>query len=94
MRLLAARLGEQGGEVGMAVWEEHHGLAVDQSIVDGQGAHRFRDSRNLSLSLNRAPRRLHTATSSPCFRARIRNPSCFTSCSQPGPAGGLATRVG
>jgi hypothetical protein len=36
-----------------------------------------------NLSLNRAPRRLHTSTRSPCFRVRIRNPSCLTSCSQP-----------
>jgi hypothetical protein len=42
--LLAAVFGAEGGEVGMAVREEHNGLAVDQGIVDGQGAHRLRDS--------------------------------------------------
>ena len=31
------------GEVGMAVREEHNGFAIDQGIVDGQGAHRLRD---------------------------------------------------
>jgi hypothetical protein len=40
---LAAGLGQQAGEVGMAVREEHNGFAIDQGIGDGHGAHRFRD---------------------------------------------------
>ena len=36
-----------------------------------------------NLAVKSVPYRLHTSTRSPCFRARVRNPSCFTSCSQP-----------
>ncbi len=38
--LLAARLGAQSGEVGMSVRAKHDRLAVDQGVVDGQGANR------------------------------------------------------
>ena len=40
---LAAGRGAQGGEIGVAVREEHNGLAVDHGLFDGQGGHRLRD---------------------------------------------------
>ena len=55
--MLAAGLGAQRGEVGMSVRAEHHRLAVDQGVVDGQGAHRLGDPRNRSVKS--APYRLH-----------------------------------
>jgi len=42
--LLAARPGAQGGEVGMSVRAKYDRLAVDQGVVDGQGAHSLHDS--------------------------------------------------
>jgi hypothetical protein len=41
-----------------------------------------------------APRRLQIFTRSPCFQAKMRKPSCFTSCSHPVPAGGRSMSVG
>ena len=40
---LARHRPAQGDKVGMSVRAERHRLAVDQGIVDGQGAHRLRD---------------------------------------------------
>ena len=93
MSLLAARLGPQRGKVGMAVRAKHHRLAVDQGVVDGQGAHRL---GNRSQSIGEvgsvpAPQAHAIAV---LAGEQFDNPSCFTSCAQPGPAGGWATRVG
>jgi Transposase len=38
--LLAARLGAQSAKIGMSAGQERHRLAIDQSVVGGQGGHR------------------------------------------------------
>src|SRR5271165_2743668 len=43
--VVRAALGSERREVGVAIGTEHHGLAVEQDVVDGQGADRRGDPR-------------------------------------------------
>ena len=77
----------------MAVREEHNGFAIDQGIVDAQGAHRLRDPWKPVPEPERRGE-LYTSTRSPCFPGEDPESVMLDLMQQPGPAGGLATRVG
>jgi hypothetical protein len=47
MTLARRRPCAESGKVAMPVGEEHHGFAIEQGVVDGQGPHRLDDSRQL-----------------------------------------------
>ena len=54
-RLSCAASGSQRRKVAMAIRPEHHSLAIDHDVVDGQSAHRFRNSQKSGAVIRRVP---------------------------------------
>jgi hypothetical protein len=76
-RLLGAALGPQRREVAVAVRLEHHGLALEQGVVDRQGSHRVGDSRQLVGEVGSISGPEGDAIGG--LAASIRKPSCLIS---------------